>query len=229
MSAQKPTPIRGLLVDDHRTVLWGLEKLINSEKPRMEVVGSATNCAEALDLVGKAPLDVIVLDLDLGEENGLDAIPGLIARSKAKILVLTGLRTSSALDNAVVAGARGIIQKEESAATILTAIEKIHAGQLWLDRIATGRIFVELSRKGAAEDPDAERRKISTLTSGERRIIVAIATNPGANAVAVAKMLHISESTLRNHLTAIYGKLGVANRLELFAAALKHGLDKAAA
>ena len=231
MTAQSPKPIRAkpirvLLVDDHRTVLWGLEKLIESEKPRMEVVGSATNCTEALDLAGKVSPDVIVLGIDLGEENGLDTIPGLIAKSKARVLVLTGLRDPSTHDKAVLAGARGIVQKQEPADTILKAIEKIHEGQLWLDRIATGRIFVELSRKSATEDADPERRKISILTSRERAIIVVIASNPGANAKAIAEMLYISESTLRNHLTAIYEKLGVANRVELFASALKHGLDK---
>ncbi len=225
-SAPNPAPIRVLLVDDHRIALWGLEKLIESANPRMEVVGSATNCAEALDLAAKVSPGVIVLNLDLGGENALDAIPGLIARSKARLLVLTGLRDPSIHDQAVLAGAGGIVQKDEPAATILKAIEKIHTGQLWLDRIATGRIFVALSRKNAAEDVDPERRKISSLTSRERGIIAVIATSPGANAMAVAEILHISQSTLRNHLTAIYEKLGVTNRLELYAAALKHGLDK---
>lgn len=228
MSPQNPKPIRVLLVDDHRTVLWALEKLIESEKPRMEVVGSATNCTEALNLADKVSPDVIVLDIELGEENGLDAIPGLIAKSKAKVLVLTGLRDQSIHDKAVLAGARGIVQAEEPAETILTAIEKIHEGQLWLDRITTGRIFVELCRKSATEDADPEQRKISTLTSRERAIIVVMASNVGTNAQAIAEMLHISESTLRNHLTSIHGKLEVANRLELFVYANKHGLNKPA-
>ena len=229
MPAQNPKPIRVLLLDNHRTVLWGLEKLIESEKPRMEVVGSATNCAEALNLVDKVSPDVIVLGIDLREDNGLEAIPVLIAKSKAKILVLTGLRDQSAHDKAVLAGARGIVQKEEPTDTILKAIARIYEGQLWLDRIATGRIFVELSSKSAIEDADPERRKISTLTSRERAIIGAIATNPGANTKAIADILHISESTLRNHLTIIYEKLGVANRVELFASAVKNGLDKPSA
>jgi DNA-binding NarL/FixJ family response regulator len=225
-SAPKSAPIRVFLVDDHRIALWGLQKLIEAEKPRMEVAGSATSCTEALDRVDKVSPDVIVLNLDLNGENGLDAISGLIAKSKARILVLTGVRDPSLHDNAVLSGAGGIVQKDEPAETILKAIEKVHEGQIWLDRIATGRIFVALSRKNAAENADPARSRISSLTSRERGIIVVIATNPGANAMAIAEMLHISQSTLRNHLTAIYEKLGVANRLELFAAALTHGLDK---
>ncbi len=230
MSAQKSAPrhapIRVLLIDDHRIALWGLEQLVGSEKHRMEVAGSATNCAEALVLSNKISPDVIVLNLDLSGENAIDAIPGLLDKSNAKLLALTGLRDPSIHDSAVLAGAGGIVQKDEPAETILKAIEKVHAGQLWLDRMATGRIFVALSRKNAAEDVDPARRKISTLTSRERGIIVVIATHPGANATAIAEKLHISQSTLRNHLTAIYEKLGVANRLELYAAALTLGLDK---
>jgi len=228
MSPQNPRPIRVLLVDDHRTLLWALEKLVGSEKPGMEVVGSATNGTEALGLADKLCPDVIVLDLDLGEENALDAIPGLIAKSKAKVLVLTRSRDQSIHDDAVIAGARGIVEKQDPAEAIPKAIEKIYQGQLWLNRVTTGRLFVELSRRSGAEEADPERRKISTLTSRERAIIAVMATNARANAQAIAKMLHISESTLRNHLTSIHAKLAVANRLELFVYANKHGLSKPA-
>ena len=228
MSPQNPRPIRVLLVDDHRTVLWALEKLVGSEPSKMELVGSATNCAEALDLAGKMCPDVIVLDLDLGEENALEAISGLIARSDAKLLVLTRSRDQALHDKAAIAGARGIVEKQDPAETIVKAIEKIHQGQLWLNRITTGRVFVELSRKSAFEDVNPERRKISSLTSRERAVIAVMAANGKANAQAIAKMLHISESTLRNHLTSIHAKLEVANRLELFIYANKHGLDQPA-
>mgnify|MGYP001580704911 FL=1 len=228
MSPQNPRPIRVLLVDDHRTVLWALEKLVGSEPSKMELVGSATNCAEALDLAGKMCPDVIVLDLDLGEENALEAISGLIARSDAKLLVLTRSRDQALHDKAAIAGARGIVEKQDPAETIVKAIEKIHQGQLWLNRITTGRVFVELSRKSAFEDVNPERRKISSLTSRERAVISVMAANGKANAQAIAKMLHISESTLRNHLTSIHAKLEVANRLELFIYANKHGLDQPA-
>ena len=217
-------PIRVLLVDDHRSVLWGLERLIESEKPRMEVVGKAISGTEALGLAGEARPDVILLDIDLGAENGLDAIPELIARSKARILVLTGLRDPAVHDNAVLAGARGVVGKEDTPEDILKAIEKVHQGELWLDRVTTGRIFIELSRKNAAEETNPDRQKISSLTARERQIVSAIANDPGASAKTISEKLHVSEHTLRNHLTSIYEKLGVANRLELYVYANKHDL-----
>lgn len=227
MAEKSPAPIRVLLIDDHRSILWGLERLIESSKPAMEVVGTATNCTDALKLIDEAAPDLILLDIGLGDENGVDEIPNLIARSKkAKILVLTGMRDESIHDKAVLAGASGVVEKEASAETILAAIEKVHEGQLWLDRAATGRIFLELSRENAAQSVDPERAKIQSLTDREREIVVVAASHAGANAKAIAEMLYISEHTLRNHLTSIYDKLDVANRLELFAYAHKHGLTK---
>ncbi len=217
-------PIRVLLVDDHRIMLWALERLIEIEKPRMEVAGKATSVAEALDLAGKSRPDVILLDPDLGAENGVDAIPELIAKSKAKVLVLTGLRDPSIHDAAVLAGARGVVGKNDAPEDVLKAIEKVHQGELWLDRAATGRIFVELARKGGSEKTDPERQKISSLTARERQIVSTIAGDPGAKANTIAKKLHISEHTLRNHLTSIYEKLRVANRVELYVYANKHKL-----
>ena len=226
MTPPGTAPIRVFLIDDHRSILWGLERLIRSGQPAMELVGSTTNCSEALALLEQAAPDVILLDMDLGKESGLDAIPLLMARSPAKILVLTGLRDKSVHDKAVLAGARGVVEKEASAETILTAIGRVHEGQLWLDRAATGRIFVEFSRQGAAQAADPEEKKISALTGREREIVAALVADAGATARVLAEKLLISEHTLRNHLTSIYDKLGVANRLELFAYAQKHGLDK---
>ena len=228
MAESNPVPIRVFLIDDHRSILWGLERLIESGKPGMEVVGSATNCAEALKLIDETLPNVILLDIDLGGEDGVREIPKLIARSRAKILVLTGLRDESIHDEAVLAGASGVVEKEASAETILTAIEKVHEGQLWLNRIATGRIFVEFSRENAAQAVSPERAKIAALTDREREIVSVAASHAGANAKAIAEMLHISEHTLRNHLTSIYDKLDVANRLEMFAYAHKHGLTRRA-
>ena len=224
MAAQDNAPIRVFLIDDHRSILWGLERLIEGSTPPMEVVGSATSQAEALDALRGVSPDVILLDLDLGKENGLDAIPNLVAASAAKILVLTGVREKSVHDKAVLAGAKGVVEKEAPAQTILTAITKVHEGQLWVDRAAAGRIFVEFSRRSAPQAPDPEKQKIASLTERERQIIATVAANAGATARVIAESLHISEHTLRNHLTSIYDKLDVANRLELFAYAQEHGL-----
>ena len=218
--------IRILLVDDHRSVLWGLEKLIEGEHPRMQVVGKATTSAEALKLLDEDKPDNILLDLDLGGENGSNAIQALISKSKAKVLVLTGSRDIAVHDAAVLAGAMGVVEKGEPAETILKAIRKVHEGEIWLDRSATGRIFLELSRSKAAEAQNPEQRKIASLTPRERQIVAEIGSDAAAGSKVIAERLHISEHTLRNHIASIYEKLEVSSRLELFAYAGKHGITR---
>ena len=226
MHTERAKGIQVFLIDDHRSILWGLERLIESGNPGMQVVGSATSCTEALRMLDAAAPDIILLDLDLGQENGLDAIPKLLAASTAKVLVLTGLRDESVHHSAVLAGARGVVAKEARAETILSAIAKVHEGEVWLDRAATGRLLVEVSRKNARESASPDQRRISELTVREREIIALTAANAGATARAIAEKLSISEHTLRNHLTSIYEKLGVANRLELYAYAHQHKLAR---
>ena len=218
--------IKILLVDDHRSVLWGLEKLIEGETPRMVVIGKATTSAEAMRLLDEAKPDIILLDIDLGGESGINAIPNLIAKSQARVLVLTGSRDSSVHDAAVLAGAMGVVEKGESAETILKAIQKVSEGEIWLDRSATGRIFLELSRNKAAEAQNPEQRKIASLTPRERQIVAEIGSDAAAGSKVIAERLHISEHTLRNHIASIYEKLEVSSRLELFAYAGKHGITR---
>lgn len=220
------TPIRVFLIDDHRSILWGLERLIETGTPAMQVVGSAANYTEALKTIAGTVPDVILLDIDLGGESGTDGIPLLMEKTKAKILVLTGIRDKVILDKVVLAGASGVVGKESAAETILTAIAKVHEGEIWLDRVATGRIFVEFSREGSVQAANPERARMESLTNREKMIVAAISANAGATAKVIAGNLHISEHTLRNHLTSIYDKLNVANRLELYAYAQKYGLTQ---
>jgi len=226
MNEQVAMPIRVLLIDDHRSVLWGLEKLIESQKPKMQMAGKFTNFSEASVALEKTPADIILLDLDLGTEHGLDLIPRLAPLTDAKILILTGSRDTSMHDKAVIAGAKGVLEKESSAETILAAIERVHEGLLWIDQARMGRIIVELSRKTMLDENNPERKKIESLTSRERNIVVAVTSRAGATGSDVAKELHISESTLRNHLSSIYTKLELTNRLELWDYAHKHGLNQ---
>ncbi len=216
-------PIRIMLIDDHRSVLWGLEKLIESEKPKMEVIGTATCSVDAVKLLQAVSPDVIMIDLDLNGENGVDLIPELSRLSSAKILVLTGTRDVAMRDRAMLAGARGVVEKGDTAETILRAIEMIYNGEIWLDRSSTSRIFNEISRKKSeAENP--EQKKIASLTRKERMTAAEIGRDATATTRTIAARLCISENTLRNHLTSIYSKLELSSRLELYVYVNKHGL-----
>lgn len=207
-------------------VVWGLEKLIESAQPRLMMAGAASSVLECRqNLIQLAP-DVVVLDLD-GEDD-TDSLAELHSQTKAKILAITGSRNEALHDNAVLAGARGVVDKRESPSTLLKAIEKVHEGEIWIDRNATSRIFLELARKKAALQKGPDHQRISSLTRREQQTIASLASDPAAPGKLVAQRLNISEHTLRNHLTSIYSKLGLANRVDLYAFAHKHGLSKSA-
>jgi two-component system nitrate/nitrite response regulator NarL len=217
-------PIRVLLVDDHQTVLWGLERLVNGEHPLMEVAGIAFTCEQAIVEATQLVPDVILLDLDLGGTSSVDILPRLLANGISRALVLTGERRTDILDAAIRSGARGILSKEAPADVVVRAIEKTHSGQLWLDHESLGRIFGSMLDSNAPRKRDPEREKQAALTSREVDIVAAIVELSGAANKTVAQRLFISEHTLRNHLTSIYYKLGLKSRLDLYVYAVKHRL-----
>ena len=224
MNTVSSSPIRIVLVDDHRSVLWGLEKLIESAAPRMQLVAKATSTAEAMSAVDTYRPDVVLLDLDLGGESGIDLIPRLAqSESKPKAIVLSGTQDMQLKDSAMMAGARGLVHKSEPAETILQAIEHVHRGELWLDRSAIGRIFSTMLNSDRSGG-ETENGRGEPLTARERAIISAVVQHRGAPNKVIADSLHISGHTLRNHLSTIYSKLGVNRRLDLVLYAMEHGL-----
>jgi two-component system, NarL family, nitrate/nitrite response regulator NarL len=216
--------IRVMLVEDHQTMSWGLERLIEGERPRMEVVGIARTGEDAVAMATRLVPDVILLDLDLGGTCSIDYLPRMLANHKSRALVLTGERRSAVLDAALRGGARGIVGKDAPAETLLKAIEKTHNGEIWLDRESMARLFGGLLEPQAPRARDPERDKQASLTERERKIIAAVVDHSDCLNKTLASHLFISEHTLRNHLTAIYHKLGVKTRLELYVYAVKHNL-----
>jgi len=216
------TLIRVFLVDDHRATLWGLERLVDSAANRMRLVGTARSMEELLSSPDSRNADVIVLDLDLGGLDSSTALADLQQTLHARILVLTGARDLDAHRRAVLAGARGVVRKEESVDVLLRAIEKVHEGDVWVNRALIGDIMDMLTGNKPAAAPIDSR--IASLTPKEHEVIAAVVRHKGAKSLILAEDLGISEHTLRNHLTVIYHKLEVHGRLELYVYAKEHGL-----
>lgn len=190
----------------------------------MKVLGTASD-RESLDpLLAKSP-DVILLDIDLGSESSLDFLPKLAANTDARILMITGVRESAVHEEAILKGARGVLMKDEGAAVILKAIEKVHEGEIWMDSQSLSRVLdrmnvAERQRKARGEDEGP----VSELTKREIEIIRALVTFEASTNNDIADKLNISTSTLKNHLTTIYSKLDVKNRVHLIKYALTHNL-----
>ena len=215
-------PIRIILVADHRLVLLGLEKLIESAAPRMAVEATATCAADALIAVKKHRPDIVLLDLDLGEESGFGLLFP-IRELGSKVIILTAHRDADTSERVICAGASGLIHKSQPAELILQAIERVHHGELWLDRGMTAKVFESF----LAADRKT-RNEHHALTAAERRIIAAVTEYKSLPNKRIADALCISIHTLRNHLASIYRKLGVHRRFELVLYAMEHGLDESA-
>ncbi|MBS0449740.1 MAG: response regulator transcription factor [Proteobacteria bacterium] len=227
----EPQNIRVFLVDDHPTMLWGLERLIEGAGPRMAVAGTAASFDEARARVPEVEPDVVVLDMDLGGRSSLELMPFILERCVAQILVLTAGRDQATLDRAMVSGARGVVSKAAPAQQVLDAIEAVHRGEVWLEGKDLGRVFSQLVQGHGCAAPQPAQQTLPVpherLTTRERRIVACVVEQSGGSNAALADCLCIAEHTLRNHLSTIYQKLGVHNRLELYVYALKHQLDQA--
>lgn len=213
MQVNASQPINVFLVDDHRTVLWGLERLIESAAPQMSVVGKAETCEELLDKLANCRPDVILLDLDLGGSSSIERLDDIAAQSTARVLILTGSSDPSVHQHAVVRGARGVVHKQVGADTLLRAIEKVHEGEIWLDRRALSHVMTTLSIK---ETKSPKSLMLELLTAKEWQIVNSVVAAKCARTKIIAEKLHMSEHTMRNHLTVIYEKLQVEGRMELY-------------
>lgn len=216
--------IRVLLIDDHRVVREGLRMLIESH-PGFKIIGEADTGNAALAILEKNGADIILLDLDLGSEDGLDLLPKLLAvAEKAKVLILTGTRSEENHRRAILLGAMGIVHKEKASDHLMKAIEKVFGGEVWYDRTKMGSVFADMLSSGKNKELSSDEAKIATLTDRELEVIHLIAL--GLKNRPIGEKLFISETTVRHHLTSVFGKLGVSSRLELIIYAFKHGLVK---
>jgi two-component system nitrate/nitrite response regulator NarL len=219
----KAREIRVLLVDGHAMVRAGLRQLIDASDG-LKVVGEAGDTAGALALTQSEHPDVVVLELELEEQNAIDFLPELHANGNgSRVLILTGLRDGAMHKQAIRLGARGILLKHGSAASLVKAIRKVHEGELWIERSMTADLITDLNAASGAKNRHPQRAKIDSLTPREREVIVLV--GKGLKNKAIAQRLSISDSTVRHHLTAIFSKLGVADRLSLVLYAVQNGLS----
>ena len=221
MSSAISATIRVLIVDDHAVVRAGLRMLIDQD-PDMKVTSDAGNRSEALAAAASDPPNIIILDIVLGDEDGLSLLPELRAVAPyARVLVLTGLRSSQSQRQAMRAGAMGIVLKEHAVEVLIKAIKKVHSGEVWLDRLTMGSVLQEMTEKTPA---DPEQEKITSLTERERQVVGLV--GEGLKNKQIAAKLFISETTVTHHLSSVFSKLAVSDRLELIIYAFRHGLAK---
>lgn len=212
------------IVEDHAIVRAGVRMLIEKEQG-IEVVWEAPNATCALAFAGHHHLDMILLDLSLRGENGIDFVPRFVREfSPAKLLIVTANEDIDMHLRAVEAGARGVVMKEQAPEILVEAIHAVHSGASWLGSALAVAAIDKLSRKHESrKEIGTEEAKISTLTAREKEVVEAVAR--GFNGSRIATELRISDATVRHHLTSILSKLDLSNKHELAVYAIHHGLS----
>jgi len=212
------------VADDHPLYRLGVTKLLETEGD-LSVVGEGANGQEALLLVEKFDPDVLLLDLQMPVMDGIEALSELAKRkARAKVILMLSNDDRDKAVRGVRLGARGILFKDQDPELIPKSIRKVHAGEVWADSqilSAALETLVRPTRSTGAADGGA---RDSRLSNREMEVVRCVAM--GLRNKEVADKLGVSDATVKNHLTSIYGKLGVSDRLELILFAIHNKLIK---
>lgn len=212
--------IRVLIADDHPVVRIGLRNMLQVDT-HIHVVGEARDGVEALELARKLRPDVLLLDLAMPNVAGMDALREMTSGGlNTRTIVLTGLIDKRQVLEALQLGARGVVLKDAVVDHLSACIHAVMQGQYWLEGRPVQNLVQVLRDLTAQTAPPP--RKTFGLTPREMEVVTLI--TEGCTNKDIAKTFGISEETVKRHLTNIFNKLGVGNRLELALFALNHNL-----
>jgi DNA-binding NarL/FixJ family response regulator len=204
-------PIRILLADDHPVVRDGLAAMLSTQ-PDFQVIGEAGTGAEAVAQAARLRPDVVLMDLEMPEIDGIEAIRRLRAADPdVQVVVLTAFDTDERIVGALQAGAQGYLLKGAPRAEIFAAIRTVSAGGALIPPVVASKLL----RQVRAEPPDA-------LTAREREVLGLVAA--GLANREIAARLSISERTVKFHVSSILAKLGAKNRTQAVRLARERGL-----
>ncbi len=210
--------IRVGLVDDHALLRLGLKTLIDDQAD-MQVVGEADSTPSALQMVERAQPQVVLMDIRLPGDSGLEATRQVTARfPQTKVVMLTSFADEELVISAIRAGAVGYILKEVGNEEVLRGIRAAASGGSVLDAATTSRLLARVRATENKADKDAFR------DLSERELEVLYELSQGKTNSEIASSLNLSEKTARNYVSSILEKLHLENRIELATYAIKHNL-----
>jgi len=205
---------RVMICDDHEVVREGLRGLIGRQAG-MSVVGEAGTVAEAIAAATASKPDVVIMDVRLPDGSGVEACRSIReAHPDTRVIMLTSYADDEALFASILAGAAGYLLKQTRGQAVVDAVIAVAAGRSLLDPEVTGKVLERL-REGRAEDP-----ALASLTDQERKVVVGLAE--GRTNREIGELLFLSEKTVKNYVSRILDKLGLARRAEAAAYMAKH-------
>ena len=215
--------VRIVLADDHQMFREALRRLLDAE-PDLIVVGEAGDGEEAVALTMQYEPDVLLLDVAMPNANGMQVLQHIAAASKTtRIIMVTGAVEEHELRQALHLGARGFVLKDSGAMQLLESIRVVHSGDYFVGRECMADLVSALRSRGIAETKASRSKRDFGLTLRERQIVSAVVD--AYQNKEIAQKFAISEKTVKHHLTNIFNKVGVSNRLELALFAVHHHLD----
>jgi DNA-binding NarL/FixJ family response regulator len=213
--AETTTKIRIVIADDHAVLRESLAALLSTQ-PDLEVVGSAADGVEALDLVQKVHPNVLVLDLFMPNSDGFEVLRTLDrAGSQIATVVLTGSESDSDYTNVVRMGGRGLVLKSDGPQKLFSAVRSVAAGELAFSDELAQRVLSSMS-----QDTKGQQNTSSLARLSERERQIAFCVARGMKNKEISEQLNISENTVKRHLQSIFNKTGSRDRLELAVLAL---------
>ncbi len=199
--------IRVMLVDDHEVVREGLRTLIGRHK-KLTVAAEASTMAEAIAAAALAKPDVIIMDVRLPDGSGVEACRTIReSRPETKVIMLTSYADDEALFASILAGAAGYLLKQTRGQAVIDAITAVARGDSLLDPEVTGKVLERVRRGREDEDP-----AFASLTDQERKVLGQLAE--GKTNRDIGATLFLSEKTVKNYVSRILDKLGLARRAE---------------
>ena len=208
--------IRVLLVDDHEIVRLGLMTLID-DQPDMEVVGETGSASTALQLVKRLDPQVVLMDIRLPGEGGIDATRSITSRfPETSVVMLTSYADEEIVMQAIRAGAVGYVLKQVGNEELLRAIRAVSRGEALLDPSTTAHLLSKVRETQRDSDSDAFRM----LSPREIDVLIEVAR--GKTNAQIGEALNLSEKTVRNYVSTVLDKLNLRNRIELATYAVEH-------